>query len=71
MAASGAKRTFILKPESLHRDILNAPVAGRTGHPAGTLSSEKNDLAKLMEFAAKPASKSVKTPPLKVAKDAV
>src|SRR5260370_35150580 len=39
--ACGAKRTFILKPESLHRDILNAPVAGRTGHPAGTLSSEK------------------------------
>ena len=28
-------------------------------------------LAKPMEFAAKPASKSVKTPPLKVAKDAV
>ena len=50
---------------------MNAPVAGRTGHPAGTLSSEKNDLAKPMEFAAKPASKSVKTPPLKVAKDAV
>jgi hypothetical protein len=41
MAASGAKRPFILKPESLHRDILNAPVAGRRGHPAGTLSSEK------------------------------
>src|SRR5258708_29771322 len=28
MTAYGAKRTFILKPESLHRDILNAPVAG-------------------------------------------
>jgi hypothetical protein len=31
----------------------------------------KNDLAKPMEFAAKSASKSVKTPPPKVAKDAV